>query len=537
MKVRSDILRNYQAIHTWTGITAGLFLFIGFFAGALIMFKPVISDWATPPSAKLESVNLAQLDKLAQLTLQQYPDAQRHLIVNLETGQAPLTWLAKGSDRETLMEDTVWRATLNAQGELETQTSSNNELSYLIDMLHRTAGIAGEVGHDHAGVYVLGTASFLYFVALVSGVIFLLPTLAKRFFALRTKNGANRFWLDSHNLVGIASLPFHIVISITVVAFTFHDFFYDGLGKVYGDKPLFPNSAPTQVEYKLAEMPPISALINKVDKYAPTHQVKQIKLSGLNTPRAFAIVLLTDDSSMMVGPVADFVFMNPYTLEIDTSSIASGDQGVWGKLVSSFFALHFGSYGGEIGRWGYFTLGLLGAFLFYSGNLLWLEKRRQKNKKQTRSTRIMASLTVGVCLGSILGVAMCFAATKWLSAFSFSINNMYLALYYISFVCALGMSFNLGAAKAAILLLRLLGVICVMVPIASVISFISPELGLWPADSLASIMLELMCVLFAVAFFFAAQKTKWRAVNGEKGSVWAVDDAKQQLNADNMQTE
>lgn len=39
MKVRSDVLRIYQSIHTWTGIIAGIVLFIGFYAGALTMFK------------------------------------------------------------------------------------------------------------------------------------------------------------------------------------------------------------------------------------------------------------------------------------------------------------------------------------------------------------------------------------------------------------------------------------------------------------------------------------------------------------------
>lgn len=47
--------------------------------------------------------------------------------------------------------------------------------------------------------------------------------------------GTNRFWLDSHNVVGIISLPFHLIIALTVVVFAFHDVFYDGLSLVYGD--------------------------------------------------------------------------------------------------------------------------------------------------------------------------------------------------------------------------------------------------------------------------------------------------------------
>ncbi|XQF91454.1 PepSY domain-containing protein (plasmid) [Pseudoalteromonas espejiana] len=36
----------------------------------------------------------------------------------------------------------------------------------------------------------------------MSGVIILLPTLVKTFFAIRKRKGPSRFWLDSHNLVG-----------------------------------------------------------------------------------------------------------------------------------------------------------------------------------------------------------------------------------------------------------------------------------------------------------------------------------------------
>jgi len=62
-----------------------------------------------------------------------------------------------------------------------------------------------------------------------------LSTQTKSFFALIKNKGTNRFWLDSHNVVGIISLPFHLIIALTVVVFAFHDVFYDGLSLVYGD--------------------------------------------------------------------------------------------------------------------------------------------------------------------------------------------------------------------------------------------------------------------------------------------------------------
>ena len=53
MKVRSDVLRVYQSIHIWTGIIAGIVLFIGFYAGSLTMFKGAIDACSKKTSFEL----------------------------------------------------------------------------------------------------------------------------------------------------------------------------------------------------------------------------------------------------------------------------------------------------------------------------------------------------------------------------------------------------------------------------------------------------------------------------------------------------
>lgn len=174
MKVRSDVLRVYQSIHIWTGIIAGIVLFIGFYAGSLTMFKGAIDAWSMPPSVTLPQVSSDRLDELVSQVLAQDDKAKNGFSLHLnDEHQSPMTWYQQGSERELSMSNQLWHASLDEQGQLVTQLSTPSELAELIDQLHRTAGIAGEVGHDQAGVYVLGVAAFLYFLALVSGVIFL----------------------------------------------------------------------------------------------------------------------------------------------------------------------------------------------------------------------------------------------------------------------------------------------------------------------------------------------------------------------------
>ncbi|WP_017216654.1 PepSY-associated TM helix domain-containing protein [Pseudoalteromonas sp. NJ631] len=523
MKIRADILRIYQSVHTWTGITTGLLLFIGFFAGAITMFASSIDKWATPPSHQLSQVETTQYDELLRRAFVQYPESQNGIKVSFEEGQSPITWYQQGNARGLSLDKQLWHGTLNESGELEAHTSYINELSSLVDYLHRSAGIVGEIGHDHAGVYVLGIAAILYFVALVSGVIFLLPTLVKSFFALRDKKGASRFWLDTHNLIGITSLPFHIIIAITVIVFAFHDFLYDGLGKLYGDKPLFGREAPSAVEFKVENLPSIEEIMEKAHAYAPEHQIKEITLSRLNSKGPSASIQLVSDEHLMRGPNTDFLFMNPYTFEISTSSVMNGDQGIWGAVVTTLFGLHFGSYGGEFGRWAYFIMGVLGAVLFYTGNLLWLEKRRkQKQSKQSKSSRVMGKLTIGVAMGSLLGVAAAFAVTKWTALTTMNINVVYMWVYYLCFGFTLIAAFVIGMSKTAIWSQRAIAILCFSLPLTSVIALVIPSLGIWPATAWSSIGLELTAVLLGVIFWRMADKTKHRAYYGEANSIWFI---------------
>lgn len=527
MKIRGDILRTYQSIHTWTGIIAGLVLFIGFYAGSLSMFEEEISHWATPSSHHLPQIPLEKFDTLIAKASSDFDKAQQGFTVNFNEHLSPLIWTEEGGGRGLQLNHIVRHATLSPQNELITQVNTSNELGDLIDNLHRTAGIAGKVGHEGLGVLILGVAAVLYFLALVSGIIFLLPTLVKSFFALRKNKGANRFWLDSHNLVGVISLPFHIIIAITVVVFAFHDAFYGGLSVGYGDKPLFEQPKKSAVTYTTDQLPTINTYLNKVNELTDGYQVQSMAFTGLNSARPSVGITVMNTQEMMRNSTGDFIYMNPYTFDVTFSSIPMTEADVYTPLIASFFSLHFGGYGGDLGRWLYFVMGLLGAFLFYSGNLLWLEKRRQKQALQTKPNRFMASLTIGVCLGSILAVATTLLASKWLYLMGVQSNNHYLSCYYLVFFAALIYAFAYGAAKSAITLLYLMSLVCLFIPLTTLLSLVIPSIGLWETKQVASIMVELVAFVFAGAFYYAACKTKHRAYYGERNSIWALSSTAQ----------
>lgn len=521
MRVSPRILRSYQSVHTWTGILAGLLLFIGFFAGALSLFKPAFNDWATPSQQALEPVAADKRQQLVDRVLSEFPAANDGFRLSYEPGEAPISWHPNGPgprQKSVNLNEVISYATLTADDQLQIEQGQKNQLGGLIDQLHRTAGIPGNLGHEQIGVLVMGVASTLYFIALVSGLILLLPTLKKTLFALRTHKGSARFWLDSHNLSGIFSLPYHLIIAWTVVIFAFHDVLYGGMKLVYQDKPLFDFPKPAAAEFQIEQLPKIETFEALAQRLAPGHELMSLEFGRLQSKSPTLVMELNNPNGMMRGAYSDVIYLNPYTQEVAFGSV---QQTVYGEVVKNLFAFHFGNFGGDFGRWIFFVLGVGGAFLFYSGNLLWLEKRRQKVGPQRKDVRVLAGLTVGVSFGAMLGAAVAIAATKWLYLFDISINHAYLWIYYGCFGGALFSCVLLGAARAAVLLQAGLALACLMIPATTVIAVALPSLGLDFKWSGATLILEAVALLMGLVFAVTAKRTLARGRHGDANSVWA----------------
>lgn len=83
-----------------------------------------------------------------------------------------------------------------------------------------------------------------------------------------------------------------------------------------------------------------------------------------------------------------------------------GNRGANHATLSIAYLLHFGEYGDAWVQWLYFLLGIGGAFLFYSGNLLWIESRRKRRQAQQGTAQVwMAKATVGFCIGVCVALA------------------------------------------------------------------------------------------------------------------------------------
>lgn len=530
MKLRTDIIKLAKELHTWVGISTGILLFICFFAGGLSMFQHELSKWAAPNDQRLNPIAIEQYNNLVTQVQAEYPETLKSFQLNVASKEfhyAPIQWQTSitADDHGIDLYQNSMLATLKSDGTLQVEQENLSKLGWLIEQLHETAGIPGSLGHHLLGVYIMGIVASLYFLAIMTGLVVLLPTLVKDYFAVRTGKNKKRFWLDAHNVIGITSLPFHILISVTVISFAFHDLIYDAIGGLVSkDKPLFARPAAIKLIEPVQPLD-IQKILENIKQQAPEYQLSSISFNHLDQPKkASARANLYSADQMLRGDRFDVMIFNPYQTEAYGTRNLNTHATAMDQVIRSMFSLHFGNYGGDFTRWMYLIFGMGGAFLFYTGNILWIESRIKRCKnpelippKQRKDVMFIANLTIGACLGCVLAIAISMVVGRWGSLLNIgfnSLNHILVYCYYFIFILSLMYSFIVGAGKALPNLLLAITIALALLPLSFIASWIGlSDLHLW--------WIDLIALAFAILFLRFYLQAKSRYTRALPNSIWS----------------
>lgn len=516
--VPTDVVRTYIDVHSWVGIVCGLALFIAFYAGAITMFETPLQRWATPPTQLAPPPSLADTPKLIEKVLAAHPEAAKSYQVHLITSPeqpARVSWTT-GTRRAP---GPTYQASLAPDGALQVSTQEPSPVAELVDVLHQQVGLPFE--HEVA-MPIMGVIALLYAVAIISGIIALLPSLVKDLFALRLGKNVKRMWLDLHNLLGVFSLPFHIIMALTAVVFAFHDQFYDAQGAVQKIGAAPPKREAHGKPPSGAMLPP-AELAKRIEAQLPGFTLHTISYENNPKEGVHGHIQGSDPRYGMRAPTYTIGEIDPRDGRITEADYLPRLQDGWFATIVGFFALHFGSYGGAPVRWAYFFLGLAGAFLFYSGNLLWIESRRKKARDrgvvaQSRSSRVLGALTTGVSLGCVAGISVTIAAAKWLPRDIADPAAWHRWIYYAVFLAAVGWAFARGAARSGAELLWACAATAALIPLTSMAVAITS--GWNHADT--SLLVDATALIGALGFGLMARAAARRAAHGPRDSIWSA---------------
>lgn len=511
MKIRPDIVQVYREVHSWVGILCSLFLFVAFYAGSISMFEQPLQVWLTPAPSLPQPVELADTPQLLQKAFAEYPDASSHytVVVNPDNARpARLMWPQDPTHRGHGPQDYVLAA-LSPDGELHTLVSRPSEIPFFIDQLHEQIGLP--LPHS-AARYTMGCVAVGYFLALVSGVIAFLPALKKMLFALRFGSATRKVWLDLHNLVGVFSLPFHFIIAATAVVFAFHEPIFALQGKLFqqgqpvahgpaqqhghaGDRSKGNGTRTVNFE---GQMPP-QAILVELQKQAPGFVADTLEYttqSNRGKSRTTLRITGHDERYPTRGASNGFAVVDPASGKVLSADYLPGHQSAGFAALTAFVALHFGSYGGLPVRWGYYCLGLGGAFLFYTGCRLWIIARQKREQQagnpQTRATWLLSCLTTGCITGCITGIAiLLLCAPFWPLGGTYAQASL---VYYTVFLLCMSLAFLLRENQRDPLLFCVAGCANIAIVPAVLIAMVEGR-AILPSLGVGMVALVLGCFL------------------------------------------
>jgi uncharacterized iron-regulated membrane protein len=332
-------------------------------------------------------------------------------------------------------------------------------------------------------------------------------------------------------VIGVLSLPFHIIFAVTGAIFCL-----SAVTVLFFNSLLFKGQLTAAVERTTGLLSAVQARGIKADSMLTPKEIvdrahaavrerggapfntEYVRYRNYGDVTATAEALGNSEGALASYGGVAFAATDGRLLAIQTAGVRDANHATY----SSLYGLHFGHFGHLAVRWLYFVLGLAGAFLFYSGNLLWIESRRNRRTvQQTTGSFLMARMTVGICLGTCVGVSATFLATLIAALFGASSSGIVTPVFAVALATCIGWCFLRPPARAAANLLIAAAVLTAAVPLTDIamsVANIRPALVHGDSISLTAVVIA---IVLTTAFAMLARTTAARARNGDANSVWA----------------
>lgn len=402
-------------VHTWGGLVVGWILYFIFLTGTLGYFDTEIDRWMKP-ELPVDAVPLQQAVTIAQQRLgQEAPGAQRWFIspaTNRDNPHLRIFWEMPGTDGERGKTANEVLDSASGQPVSARATGGGQTLYRMHYALHYLP--------LDAAYWLVGVCSIFMLVAIITGVV-IHKKIFKDLFTFRPQKG-QRSWLDIHNLLSVAALPFHLMITYSGLVFfavTYMPLIIAGsygLGRDAEERffaELFDEAETAQVRGDAAPMAPLHLMIATAESRWGKNQVRYLEIHrpGDSSARVHIGNLL--HSPLRASPELVFDGTTGELLD-ENAAFTSTPRAVRDTLLG----LHEGLFAGPGLRWLYFLSGLLGTAMIATGAILWTVKRSAREYQKPRGPslgfRLVERLNLGVIVGLPIGIAGYFWANRLL---------------------------------------------------------------------------------------------------------------------------
>jgi uncharacterized iron-regulated membrane protein len=391
--------RNYD-LHSWTGITLGLIVYIVAFTGCFALFDNEIRTWEDPAlrisvPEEVPEMNATYVDWVQEKA----GDHEREFMrFDFPTTYAPyFLGMVHYHDEndDHISAEQRWHPVTG-----EPIPIRGEGLGIWILDFHRDFMWPDGLGGRTVGRSLVGIVGIVLMLAILSGII-AHTKIRQEAYSMRLKRSQRLKWQDSHKVVGLWGLPFYIMIAFTgaflgvvvlvsqlVAAIAFKGDLDSLIGAVLG-----PEKDPSGQQVQMLSMediyamrhpetgtPPIRVIMSNYGDaaaefelhYMPDTELSSVEIAAIDGATGQPI---TDDPFREITPAV--------------------------RVTNAMSPLHYGTFGGIWLKLLYFVLGLSLAVITALGCMMWIERRKHGNEgtKTEGFYNRLGHLNTGVIMG------------------------------------------------------------------------------------------------------------------------------------------
>ena len=369
-------IKSWYLVHKWTSLICTVFMLLLGLTGLPLIFHHEIDHalgYSVEPPALPESAQRASLDGIVADAKARRPDDAVQFVVR--DPDEPDIWFVRLGATVDAPEASAFYTYDARTGAYLHEYPLNQGVMNVLLRLHvdMFAGLPGTL--------FLGFMGLLLAVSLVSGVAIYGPFMRKlRFGTVRHGRSARVKWLDLHNLLGIVTLVWFLVVGVTGVINTLAI-------PIFGQwqaTELAEMTAPYRDRPPLAELGSVDQALAAARAAAPDMALSFMAFPGNGFASLHHFVAFMQGTTPWTSKL-----LKPVLIDAQTGRVIETRELPWYVtmlLVSQ--PLHFGDYGGLPLKiiWG--LLDILAIVVLGSGVYLWLKKHETSFEARLRPTQV-----------------------------------------------------------------------------------------------------------------------------------------------------
>jgi len=400
-------------IHLWVGLSSGIFVLLICLSGTIYVFNTEIKELARPEiyyvSHPLNTKRLPVENLISRITLAtggkvlsvKIPsDLERSYVMTVKKSEENFESKLKGSPGEKFKYDSEKKSGEKPESSRGIQYMVNpytgqilgksndktavTEIMQLMFSLHRwllldriEEPIFGELPNRKLGSYISGTATILFTLGVITGMVIWFPKKIRSWkngLKIKLTSNWKRINHDLHNSLGLYSCILLFLMGITGPQWSF-PWYREALRKTLGTyqpegavKPESPKSNYNTIED--------STTLNISDFINSANQI-------LNYDGDLNIILPVDSidavqinkvkTGFFASSASDKLFLDQYNASVLLVDIFE-DKALNERISASIKAIHIGDVYGKFSKILYFIACLIATSLPITGTLIWINK-------------------------------------------------------------------------------------------------------------------------------------------------------------------